>query len=291
MRITRRFLWIPSRKTEEPEMAGRRLLRDARVCSRNAFAAGNGHHPGETRNVGGAGRPLLARALGPGGRRAASAKPGNWPAGAARPGKAPPSHTWRGLASFCPARTPWQQPARQVRNCRAASRDDPGSRPAAGEGLSGCATTEGATAAGMPAAAPATRLVQERWVLAAGGVPVSRPKLRKAPSSNSADRHGYRRYSCAIWSARSWRPAHRASSKRRCAHPVRAAQPGKRSADRPVYKHVDYLCKTTPSLWARGEMLGIPPPGRPLIRVFSWENTSHTLCTQRKRNCPHATPQ
>jgi hypothetical protein len=70
---------------------------------------------------------------------------------------------------------------------------------------------------------------------------------------------------------------------RRCAHPLRAAQPGKRSADRPVCTSMWITCAKRHQACGRAvEMLGIRPPGRPLIRVLSWEDTSHTLCTPRK---------
>src|SRR5271165_2478140 len=72
MRITACFLWSLPWITEKQEMAGRRVLRGARGDSRNAFTAGNGHHPGATpgtREEPGD-RPL-ARVPGPGARRAA----------------------------------------------------------------------------------------------------------------------------------------------------------------------------------------------------------------------------
>jgi len=78
-------------------MAGRRLLRGARVWSRNIPPLETGTTWGDPGNVGGAGRPVP--------------RTGAWPRRAARgvgtarqltsrcgeAGQAPPSHTWRGL--------------------------------------------------------------------------------------------------------------------------------------------------------------------------------------------------
>jgi hypothetical protein len=59
MWITARFLWITLWTGQEPEMAGRGLLRGARGGSRNVSPFGNGHHlGGDSGNVGGAGRPV-----------------------------------------------------------------------------------------------------------------------------------------------------------------------------------------------------------------------------------------
>jgi hypothetical protein len=65
------------------------------------------------------------------------------------------------------------------------------------------------------------------------------------------------------------------SCKRCYAHPLRA--------DRPVCTSMWITCAKQHRACAHAvEMLGIPSAARPHIRVFSWENTTHTLCTQRK---------
>jgi hypothetical protein len=39
-----------------------------------------------------------------------------------------------------------------------------------------------------------------------------------------------------------------------------------------------------------GEMLGIVLPGRARNRAFTWGSAIYALWTEKKRNCPHATP-
>jgi hypothetical protein len=136
MRLTTRFLWIPSRIAEEPQMAGRRPLRGARVCGRNippletGTARGRPRERGRSRETG-ASHGYLAPAGG--GRRRRGRATGQ--PGAARPGGAPPSHTWRGPADS--ARPESRAPARQGGNRRDGSGDDLGhdrveARPLAG---------------------------------------------------------------------------------------------------------------------------------------------------------------
>jgi hypothetical protein len=50
----------------------------------------------------------------------------------------------------------------------------------------------------------------------------------------------------------------------------------------PVHGHVDYLCKTTQSLCAPWEMLGIVQPAVALNRAFTWEPAVRALCIKRK---------
>ncbi len=86
-------------------MAGRRALRGARGGSRNAFTVGNGYHPGATpgtREEPGD-RPL-ARVPGPGGRRAAPAKPASWPAGRGEAGQGPSISYMEGPCLILPGR-------------------------------------------------------------------------------------------------------------------------------------------------------------------------------------------
>ena len=99
MRITARFLWIPSWIAENKKWLA------AGPCA--AFAGevimflpletgttwGWPRERGRSRETG-----LLVRVPGPGGRRAASARPASWSAWRGEAGQAPPSHTWRGLA-------------------------------------------------------------------------------------------------------------------------------------------------------------------------------------------------
>jgi hypothetical protein len=74
VRITARSLWIISRIAGKPEMAGRGLLRGARLCSKNVSPSETGitwgRPPGGPGNVGGAGRP--------------APRAGTWPRRAAR---------------------------------------------------------------------------------------------------------------------------------------------------------------------------------------------------------------
>lgn len=49
-----------------------------------------------------------------------------------------------------------------------------------------------------------------------------------------------------------------------------------------VYIHVDYLCKTTPSLCAWWEMLGIVLPGRVHNMAFTWEDAVYALCIKKE---------
>jgi LuxR family transcriptional regulator, maltose regulon positive regulatory protein len=49
-----------------------------------------------------------------------------------------------------------------------------------------------------------------------------------------------------------------------------------------VHGHVDYLCKTTQSLCAPWEMLGIVQPAVALNRAFTWEPAVRALCIKRK---------
>jgi hypothetical protein len=152
------------------------------------------------------------------------------------------------------------------------------------------------------------------------GCPVSRPKIRKAPDGNDSSpprlqvvledvagsllaRPGS---SALAVDTRAARPVAKArppvpafvrdlihevlasgasgvSCKRCYAHPLRAARSGTRSADRPVCTSMWITCAKRHQACAHAvEMLGIPPAARPHIRVFSWENTTHTLYTQRK---------
>ena len=125
MRITTCSLWISSWIAGKPEMAGSRVLRGACGGSNNAFTAGNGHYPGgDAGNVGGAGRPALARVPGPGGRRGVG-KAGRLASRRGEAGHGPSISYMEGPCLILPAGTFCR--VRHLRQLRNAGRDDLGS--------------------------------------------------------------------------------------------------------------------------------------------------------------------
>ena len=274
--------------------------------------------------MGGAGRPVSRTGTWPraGGARRRRGR-GNWPAGAVRPGKAPPSHTWRGLADSA-------RPERLASNWHGRPATA-GMRAAMIRGhdrlrarvLSGCAATEGSRRKVSGRAGRCAENQARAGLSSARGKRGARSADRRSGRHRAAmtrARQGCRWYSrtlrAACWHVRVHRPgrwirgppvlwrkrrppvpafvrdlihevlasgASGVSCKRCYAHPLRAARPGTRPADRPVCTSMWITCAKRRQACAHAaEMLGIPPAARPHIRVFSWENTTRTLCTQRK---------
>ena len=132
IRIAARFLRIPAWIAEEPEMAARRPLRDARVCSRNALPLETGtawvrlRERGRSRETGLSHGYLARRAArGVGKARQLTSRCG-------KAGQGPSISYMEGPCLILPG-TPYRQLAQHVGDCWNASRDDPGSRPATGE--------------------------------------------------------------------------------------------------------------------------------------------------------------
>jgi len=156
MRITVCVLWILSWMAEKQEVTGRRALRGACGGSRNAFTAGNGHHPGETPGTWEEpGDRPLARVPGPGGRRAAPAKTSQLASRCGEAGQGPSISYMEGPCLILPGRNVFATAARRQR--RDASRHDLGSGHSTGEVL-GRPRREAVSAR---AAGPATRPVQD----------------------------------------------------------------------------------------------------------------------------------
>jgi len=135
MRITARSLWIPSWIAEEPEMAARRPLRGARLCSTNALPLETGTTWGRPRQRGrnretGPSHGYLAPA---GGARRRQGQATGQPL---RRGRAGPLHLIHGGA--LPDSAPAGMASHRlgiVGNRRNGSGDDPGPRPSTGEAL------------------------------------------------------------------------------------------------------------------------------------------------------------
>ena len=238
-------------------MAGRLLLRDARICSRNVLPFGNWCHLGETPERG------RSRETGP--------RAGAWPGGGAwrrqsratgqpvRRGRARPLHLIHGGASSDSVRQ------ERLNSNRPGSSGSAGADPVstvwqqrapatvAGGSHGRCRLFAGTSGfIGLPADTRA-------------GCPVAKTAVTPAPA--------FVRdliYEVLVGGASE------VSCQRPCAHPLRVSW-------RPVCTSMWITCAKRHQTCAHAvEMLGIPPPGRPHIRAFSWENTIHTLCILRR---------